>query len=183
MLFSKTSSERQGELQKSLINTPSDASTHPNAPAIHRVYQQEVDPNRNLPLGHIYDTRMTYCDVFFQLTRPLFYISIIYTVRQWAHEDQPKYSWYIGFLAAIGLRILSAIIFRLCFGLEALGVFDNILLYDYAKNKTIITAVLYFDKFDESMLDFLKVNMLKHRRMRSGFRKVLDKYYLKQFSK
>ena len=126
---------------------------------------------------------MTYCDVFFQLTRPLFFISFIYIVRQWVHEDYPKYDWYIGFLAALGLRILSGILFVLCFGLRGLGVFDNILLYDYAKNKTIITAVLYFDKFDGSMLDFFKTNLLKHRRMRSGFRKVLDKYYLKEFSK
>ena len=56
-----------------------------------------------------------------------------------------------------------------------------IYLHDTAMNKPIITSVLYFDKFDHTMLDYMKERMLKYRRLRSGFVQFLDQYYLKEF--
>lgn len=70
---------------------------------------------------------------------------------------------------------LLRIIWRYVFGLTHIGPCDELQLYDKSTNKTIITATMYFDRFDaDTMLERLKTRMLKYKQLRSTFVKVLD---------
>ena len=62
-----------------------------------------------------------------------------------------------------------------------IGTLDELQMYDMSTNKTIITAVLFFDKFDaDVILERLRSRMLGHLRLRSLFVKMFDSYYLKE---
>ena len=76
--------------------------------------------------------------------------------------------------------ILLRLLFEYIFGLKHIGTFDELYMYDKSTNKVIITAILYFDKFDEAILSHLKRKMLRYRRLRSKFVKVFGEYYLKE---
>ena len=65
--------------------------------------------------------------------------------------------------------------------MKHLGAFDELYIYDPANNKNIITAILYFEKFDDKMLTHFKNRMLKYKRLRSKLVQFLDQYYLKEF--
>ena len=71
--------------------------------------------------------------------------------------------------------------FEYILGLKHIGTFDELFLYDTSTNKSVITAILYFDKFDDKILTHLKNRMLRYRRLRSRFVQILDSYYLKEF--
>ena len=78
--------------------------------------------------------------------------------------------------------ILLRMVFEIVLDMKHLGTFDELYLYDPVVNKNIITAILYFDKFDDKMLTHLKNRMLKYKRLRSKFVRFLDQYYLKEYS-
>ena len=125
---------------------------------------------------------MTYCDVLFNFARPAFYFGIVYGVHRYLEEYQPDvpYTWVIGILAMISWFIILRFAFK-CFGLTSLGTFDELYIYEQANNKTIIPAVLYFEKFDgDTMLTHMKNNTLRYKRLRSTFVKCLDQWYLKE---
>jgi len=79
--------------------------------------------------------------------------------------------------------ILLRVFWHYVLGLTHIGTFDELQLYDKSTNKTIITATLYFEKFNaDLMLTNLKQRMLRYKQLRSTFVKVLDQYYLKEMT-
>ena len=78
--------------------------------------------------------------------------------------------------------VLLYLIFEYILGLRHIGTFDELFLYDTGTNKSVITAIMFFDKFDgNKILTHLKNRMLRYRRLRSRFVQVFDSYYLKEF--
>lgn len=89
----------------------------------------------------------------------------------------------IGIFAMILYYLLLRFIWRYIFGLVHIGTFDELQLYDKSTNKTIITASLYFSKFNaDLMLENLKARMLRYKTLRSKFVKLFDQYYMKEMS-
>ena len=125
---------------------------------------------------------MTYCDAVLNFARPVFYFGIVYGVHRYLVDYQPDipYTWGIGVLVMMTWYVFLKCVFN-CLGLTGLGSFDELYIYEQANNKTIIPAILYFDKFDgDTMLTHFKNNTLKYQRLRSTFVKVLDQWYLKE---
>ena len=124
---------------------------------------------------------MTYCDIFFQVFRPIFYGGIVFATHYFLQEKYPDipYTWWIGLVAMVFVYYFLRVIFEFIFGLQHIGGIDEHYLYDMANNKSIITAILYFDKSDERILTHFKT-MLRYRRLRSKFVKFLGDYYLKE---
>ena len=98
------------------------------------------------------------------------------------HPKMLEYPWLTGFASMISVYVAFWLFFEYILRLKHIGTFDNIYLHDTVRNKPIITAVLYFDKFDHTMLNYMKERMLKYRRLRSVFSRFLDQYYLKELS-
>ena len=137
-----------------------------------------------MPLGTLFMSRMTWCHVFWQIGRPMFYFSIVYATHLYTESKYPefKYSWWLGVFVMCIFYILLRIVFEIVLDMKHLGTFDELYLYDPSVNKSIITAILYFDKFDDKMLTHLKNRMLKYKRLRSKFVQFLDQYYLKEYT-
>ena len=122
--------------------------------------------------------------------RPIFYLGIVFGTHYYLTTYEPEqlhpkileYPWLVGIATLISVYVIFWLFFEYVLGLKHIGTFDNIYFHDTAVNKPIITSVLYFDKFDHTMLDYMKERMLKYRRLRSGFVQFLDQYYLKEFS-
>ena len=152
--------------------------------------QRGLDASCNRPIGTIFGTRMTCATVFCSFLRPIFYVAIVLVTHHYLTKYEPEqlhpklleYPWLVGIVNMIAIYALFWVFFEYVLGMKHIGTFDNIYLHDTAKNKPIITAVMYFDKFDHTMLDYMKERMLKYRRLRSGFVQFLDCYYLKELS-
>ena len=106
----------------------------------------------------------------------MFYFSIVYATHLYTESKYPefKYSWWLGVFVMFIFYILLKMVFEIVLDMKHLGTFDELYLYDPAVNKSIITAILYFDKFDDKMLTHLKNRMLKYKRLRSKFVRFLD---------
>ena len=107
------------------------------------------------------------------------YIALIVFGNYGLHLRNPNLNvgWY--WIANIGLALTCYIclrlIFRFLLGLRHIGTLDELQMFDMSTNKTIITAVLFFDKFDaDVILERLRSRMLGHRRLRSLFVKMFD---------
>ena len=128
---------------------------------------------------------MTLGDIVFQFFRPVSYTIIgvltAYTFKQ-GYPDLAKLWLAFASIATIVVCWLGIkLIFRFIFGLRHIGTLDELQMYDMSVNKSIITAVLYFDKFEaDVILERMKTRMLIHLRMRSLFVKLFDQYYLKE---
>ena len=108
---------------------------------------------------------MTWCDLVFQFTRPVWYLAILLSARYYLSErfESTFGVWLLSITVLTCSYVLIRAFFRYILGLRHIGTLDELQLYDMSTNKTIITAVLYFDKFDaDSMLDFMRARMLKH---------------------
>jgi hypothetical protein len=69
------------------------------------------------------------------------------------------------------------------FGLTHIGIADELQLYDKSTNKTIITAAMYFERFNaDLMLCRLKERMMRYKQLRSTFVKCLGMHYLKELT-
>ena len=132
---------------------------------------------------------MTCFTIFCSLLRPFFFLGIAFGTHYYLTTYEPEqlhskileYPWLVGIATMISAYVIFWLFFEYVLGLKHIGTFDNIYLHDTAVNKPIITSVLYFDKFDHTMLDYMKERMLKYRRLRSGFVRFLDQFYLKEF--
>ena len=129
---------------------------------------------------------MTWCHVFFQFLRPILYLGIIFGTHFGLKAQFPdfkyiKWAWVVGVVAMIVVYVSLRLIFEYILGLRHIGTFDELFLYDTSTNKSVITAILYFDKFDDKILTHLRNRMLRYRRLRSRFVQVFDSYYLKEF--
>jgi hypothetical protein len=92
-----------------------------------------------------------------------------------------NWAWVVGVVVMIVVYVSLRLIFEYILGLRHIGTFDELFLYDTSTNKSVITAILYFDKFDDKILTHLRNRMLRYRRLRSRFVQVFDSYYLKEF--
>ena len=92
-----------------------------------------------------------------------------------------KWAWIVGIILMCVVYFALRLFFEYILGLKHIGTFDELFLYDTSTNKSVITAILYFDKFDDKILTHLKNRMLRYRRLRSRFVQILDSYYLKEF--
>ena len=112
---------------------------------------------------------MTWCHIFWQIWRPAFYFGIVYATHYYTKQEYPEfeYPWWLGFFVMLAIFLLLRIIFEYFLGMKHLGAFDELYIYDPANNKNIITAILYFEKFDDKMLTHFKNRMLKYKRLRS----------------
>ena len=124
--------------------------------------------------GDLYDSRMTWCHVFFQFLRPALYLSIIAATHvvllyQYPDFQYINWAWIVGVILMAIAYVTLRLIFEYILGLRHIGTFDELFLYDTSTNKSVITAILYFDKFDDRMLTHLKNRMLRYRRLRSRF--------------
>jgi hypothetical protein len=106
----------------------------------------------------------------------------------WLKQTHPGFvkgivPYLFGFIGMVLYYILLRLIWHYALGLTHIGTFDELQLYDKSTNKTIITATLYFEKFNaDLMLTNLKQRMLKYKQLRSTFVKFLDQYYLKEMT-
>ena len=69
---------------------------------------------------------------------------------------EPIWIWLISFGVVLCIYLGGRLVVRCIFGLRHIGVLDELQLYDMSRNKTIITAVLYFDKFEDGADAILK---------------------------
>ena len=118
--------------------------------------------------------------------RPILYLGIIFGTHfalkaQFPDYKYIKWAWVVGVVVTVVVYVSLRLIFEYILGLRHIGTFDELFLYDTSTNKSIITAILYFDKFDDKILTHLRNRMLRYRRLRSRFVQVFDSYYMKEF--
>ena len=96
--------------------------------------------------------------------RPIFYFCVAYGTHLGVESkfEKLEHSWLLGFVAMSLVYLSLRLFFEHVLGLTHLGAFDELYLYDSANNRSIISAILYFDKFDDKMLTHLKNRMLKY---------------------
>lgn len=151
-----------------------------------RTYLQVSDPARdNLPVGVIAGSRMTLGDLIFQFFRPVLYLTLLvfcgYSMDVRFPGLASGWIWLASISILVAFYVVVRVIFRFILGLRHIGTLDELQMYDMATNKSIITAVLFFDKLDSNaILERLKERMLKHFRLRCLFVKLFDQYYLKE---
>ena len=118
--------------------------------------------------------------------RPVLYLGIILGTHFALMTYFPdfkyiKWAWIVGIILMCVVYLALRLFFEYILGLKHIGTFDELFLYDTSTNKSVITAILYFDKFDDKILTHLKNRMLRYRRLRSRFVQIFDSYYLKEF--
>ena len=106
--------------------------------------------------------------------RPVLYLGIIFGTHfalkaRFPDFEYIDWAWTVGIALMCVIYVLLHIFFEYILGLRHIGTFDELFLYDTTTNKSVITALLYFDKFDDKILTHLKNRMLKYRRLRSRF--------------
>ena len=120
-----------------------------------------MNPERdNKAIGDIAESRMTVADVLFQILRPIVYSCMIAFIfydfdLRFAELDK-IWIWLISFGVVLCIYLVGRLVVRCIFGLRHIGGLDELQLYDMSRNKTIITAVLYFDKFEDGADAILK---------------------------
>jgi NRPS condensation-like uncharacterized protein len=126
---------------------------------------------------------MTYFDAVIGALRPCFYGALSWAAGYVCEYKGLLMPYLIGFLVMLTYYYLLKIIFYLAFGLTHIGISDELQLFDKSTNKVIITATMYFERFNaDLMLERLKARMLIHKQLRSTFVKVLDQYYLRELT-
>lgn len=127
------------------------------------------------PLGKILMTRMTYFDAIVGLIRPCFYAALSWAAGFACERRQLPVPYLLGFVAMLLYYYMLKVIWYLAFGLTHIGISDELQLFDKSTNKVIITATMYFERFNaDLMLLRLRDRMMRHKQLRSTFVKVLD---------
>ena len=106
--------------------------------------------------------------------RPILYLSSVIGIHfalnaRFPDYEYIKWAWTVGVVFMSFVYVILRLVFEYLLGLRHIGTFDELFLYDTSTNKSVITTILYFDKFDDKILTHLKNRMLKYRRLRSHF--------------
>ena len=106
--------------------------------------------------------------------RPILYLSSVIGIHfalkaRFPDFEYIKWAWTVGVVFMSFVYVILRLVFEYLLGLRHIGTFDELFLYDTSTNKSVITTILYFDKFDDKILTHLKNRMLKYRRLRSHF--------------